>query len=148
DRLRPGALEETGLTCVIRDVRQRAGTAHGPALEAARDVANHPVEESAEAGHSTGPGGVQRAALAETFDEHLLHRVVEISAQRRVSPAGAEVRADDAEVAPTQFVAVGGAAGRGGTDDGPAGGFRGGQGAYSPKGTAFGAVTAIPSIIR
>ena len=45
----------------------------------------------------------------------------QIVAPHRAAPAGGQVRADDAEVAAGQLVAVGGTSRRGGADDGPAG---------------------------
>jgi hypothetical protein len=112
---------------IRRDVRQRADCTSGPALEPAGDVADDPVAEGAKVGHPAGPRDVHRAALAETLDEHLLHGVVQIVAQRRAAPAGGQVRAYGAEVAAGQLLAVGRAAGRGGADHGPAGGFGGGH---------------------
>src|SRR5262249_26309463 len=70
DRLRPGAVEETGLADGIgRAVRQRAGRPSGPALETARDVADDAVEEGAKGGHAAGPRDLHDDALAETLDE-------------------------------------------------------------------------------
>src|SRR5262249_30465724 len=111
DRSRPGAVEEPGLTWLIRrDFRQRDGGADGPAFETASDVADNAIKEGAKRGHSAGAARLQRATLAETLDEHLLCGVVEIVSQRRAAPAGSQVSADDTEVAAAQFLTVGRAA--------------------------------------
>src|SRR5262249_10957529 len=100
DRLRPGAVEEMGLACVIRrDFRQRACGTYRPALEPASDIADDPVEEGAKGGHPASPGDLHCAALAETLDEHLLRGIVKIVTQRRAAPAGGQVRTDGAEIA-------------------------------------------------
>lgn len=82
-----------------------------------------------------------RAAAAEALDEHLLHCVAEFAEDRRPAPPVGEVGPDDAEVPAGQLLADGGAAGRGGADDGPAGGFWGGHGA---RGATAGDGTAGP----
>jgi hypothetical protein len=82
ERLGPGALEQprqAGLVC--REVRQRTGRTRRPALEASSHIAGDAVEEGAKAGHATGPGSLQSAALPEAFDEDLLDRVVKIGPQ-------------------------------------------------------------------
>jgi hypothetical protein len=44
--------------------------------------------------------------VPEALDEHLLRGILQMLTQRRIAPAGSQIRADGAEVAACQLVAV------------------------------------------
>jgi len=98
----------------------------GPATEELhrRDIYYTDLSERARFADSN----IETNILAEALDEDFLNRVVEIRPEGGAAPAGGEVGANDSEVAVGQLLAVGRAARRGGTNDGPAGGLLRGHG--------------------
>ncbi len=112
DRFRPGLIEEARQSRFLP--RQVVGIGHAGVLrfpstatrafDSERDVARDAEEKSTKSSGAVLLDAVERASFTEALEEDLLHGVIDIEAECRITPTRAEVRAHNRLIAAAEIV--------------------------------------------